>query len=110
MSEIKTAYRKLSLKFHPDKNIGDNYYNQYYLEIQEAYKELSDNRLAYDIKLKNYTEARIVKFNPPHQTTHKTAWQKYQEEKLAKQKEREEWIRNNPPPKPFSDPIFKKKK
>ncbi len=40
--EIKTAYRKLSLKFHPDKNDGDEFFIERFKEIQEAYEVLSD--------------------------------------------------------------------
>lgn len=42
LSEIKIAYRKLSMKFHPDKNDGDNYFTKHFMEIQEAYEVLSD--------------------------------------------------------------------
>lgn len=40
--EIKSAYRKLALKFHPDKNNGDKYFEERFKEIQEAYEILSD--------------------------------------------------------------------
>ena len=44
LAEIKTAYRKLSLKFHPDKNDGDLFFSERFKEIQEAYETLSDIR------------------------------------------------------------------
>lgn len=40
--EIKTAYRKLALKFHPDKNNGDQYFEERFKEIQDAYEVLSN--------------------------------------------------------------------
>jgi curved DNA-binding protein CbpA len=48
--EIKKAYRKLSLKFHPDKNDGDDFFAERFKEIQEAYETLIDpiKRVAYD--------------------------------------------------------------
>lgn len=39
---IKKAYRKLSLKYHPDKNENDAFFAARFLEIQEAYETLSD--------------------------------------------------------------------
>lgn len=49
-AEIKQAYRKLSLKFHPDKNEGDEYFSDRFKEIQEAYDTLKDSfkRTEYD--------------------------------------------------------------
>ncbi len=38
--EIKTAYRKLSKKFHPDMNEGDKFFEDRFKEIQEAYENL----------------------------------------------------------------------
>lgn len=48
--EIKRAYRKLAVKFHPDKNPGDATAEEKFKEIGEAYDVLMDEnkRAAYD--------------------------------------------------------------
>ncbi len=50
-SEIKKAYRKLALKFHPDKNMGDKKAETKFKEINEAYAVLSDpeKKKQYDL-------------------------------------------------------------
>jgi len=49
-AQIKTAYRKAALKFHPDRNRDDPNAEQRFQEIGEAYQILSDSDLrgAYD--------------------------------------------------------------
>lgn len=39
---IKSAYRKLSLKFHPDKNIGNKAAEEMFMKIAKAYEALTD--------------------------------------------------------------------
>lgn len=48
--EIKKAYRKLALKYHPDRNPGDKSSEEKFKEIAEAYEVLSDpqKKTTYD--------------------------------------------------------------
>ncbi len=48
--EIKKAYRKLAVKYHPDKNEGDSKAEARFKEITEAYEVLgnAENRQKYD--------------------------------------------------------------
>ncbi|HME89169.1 MAG TPA: molecular chaperone DnaJ [Chthoniobacterales bacterium] len=48
--EIKRAYRKLAIKFHPDKNPDDSHAEEKFKELGEAYDVLmdADKRAAYD--------------------------------------------------------------
>lgn len=48
--EIKTAYRKLAMQHHPDRNPGDAAAEEKFKEASEAYQVLSDaqKRAAYD--------------------------------------------------------------
>jgi molecular chaperone DnaJ len=67
--EIKKSFRRLALKFHPDKNAGDHLAEAQFKEIQEAYEVLSDphQRREYNYKRwhlrslgKSYTERALT--------------------------------------------------
>ena len=49
-SKLKAAFRKLAMKWHPDKNPGDATSEMRFKEINEAYEVLKDGdkRAAYD--------------------------------------------------------------
>jgi len=63
--DIKKAYRKLSLKYHPDKNENDDFFAGRFREIQEAYEILSDpgKRRTYDQNLENHQKS--FRYNIP---------------------------------------------
>ena len=50
VKEIKSAYRKVAMKYHPDKNPGDSAAEDKFKVAAEAYSVLSDNqkRARYD--------------------------------------------------------------
>ena len=64
--DIKKAYRKLSLKYHPDKNDNDEFFSDRFREIQEAYETLTDTdrRRLYDQNLSSQ-QRNVKSILPP---------------------------------------------
>jgi curved DNA-binding protein len=56
--EIKRAYRKLAMQYHPDRNPGDKQAEDRFKEINEAYQVLSDpqKRSRYDQLGESYSQ------------------------------------------------------
>ena len=58
--EIKKAYRKLAMKYHPDRNEGDSKAESKFKEISEAYAVLSDKQNVINttnLDLKDFTKS-----------------------------------------------------
>jgi len=51
LEEVKTSYRRLALRYHPDRNPGDRIAEEQFKRISEAYQVLSDTekRQIYDL-------------------------------------------------------------
>ena len=57
--EIKKAYRKLAMKYHPDRNKGDKNAEKKFKEVNEAYQTIGDKT-----KRENYDQFGSAEGNP----------------------------------------------
>src|ERR1700722_10973884 len=66
INDIKTAYRALALKYHPDRNPNSKTAEDTFKKINEAYEVLKDpdKRSAYDQRLRSYTQQRYYYSKP----------------------------------------------
>ena len=61
-SELKTAYRKLAVKYHPDKHANNSEAKLIFQEVTKAYEILKnkDNKYYYDLHKKSSTYGKII--------------------------------------------------
>ncbi|MCH8319197.1 MAG: DnaJ domain-containing protein, partial [Bacteroidetes bacterium] len=66
--EIKAAYKKLALKYHPDKNPDNPAYEEHFKKVNEAYQTLSDDKskAVYDSKLRYAQSAIRQRYRPSY--------------------------------------------
>lgn len=89
--EIKSAYRSLARKYHPDVNQGNKESEQKFKEVTEAYSFLSDEKQRYlfDLSL-GYVKINNEKLKQPQQPRRKPTQpppKKPEENKTANKKE-----------------------
>ncbi len=88
---IKSAYRKLARKYHPDLNGGDEFCVAKFKEITEAYEILSNSekKKNYDIRRGFYSETSKAKYSEADR-----AYKEQKEQKEKKEKEKDVNISN----------------
>jgi molecular chaperone DnaJ len=69
--EIKKAYRRLALRHHPDRNLGDRESEEFFKEIAESYEVLGDEdkRKDYDYRKSYGFSGRYTYSDPNADTT-----------------------------------------
>lgn len=71
--EIKSAYKRMAMQYHPDRHQGSKFHEEYFKQIVVAYQTLSDPaaRNRYDMKLFYRAVTDAVKPPPrPYGTAH----------------------------------------
>lgn len=102
--EVKSAYKRLAVTFHPDKNQGSKSHEERFKQISEAYQTLSDpkKRDLYDVKLfyKTLTGSDRVPPDPDpsYRGVPKTRRERENEEYRKRRSQREAYREYKGPP------------
>ena len=68
MREVERAYRKLAMRWHPDRNLGDKFAEEKFKEIRRAYESVRDGnflRPGYSIWSSASAREKAAKRHPP---------------------------------------------
>lgn len=79
IQEIKAAFKKLALQYHPDRNGGNKAAEEKFKQINEAYQVLSDanDKFMYDLKLNGLYTYSSTAESTRQTTNHQTYSQEY---------------------------------
>jgi curved DNA-binding protein CbpA len=66
--DVKEVYRKMSKKLHPDLNQGDEYFENRFKDLKEAFDALRDpvKRVIYDAQLQRYKSVAGTQIKQPY--------------------------------------------
>jgi len=93
IQEIRSNYRKLAAKFHPDKNNGDAFFEEMFKEILEAYEVLSDN--SKKIKYDDLYDNTFINKNLQTNVNHKEGNTNYEEKSKNQYSDNKNNIKKN---------------
>lgn len=87
--EIKQAYKKLALKFHPDKNNGDKYFEERFKEIQESYETLTNpqKKIEYDRDFDSFFSIKQKENQSQSKSTYENTNTSYSNQKETERKQ-----------------------
>jgi len=82
--EIKSAFKRLALKYHPDKNPGNVAAEEYFKQVNEAYQVLSnvEKKKQYDFILNysyqnSHSTQKTTEYSTPTKSSDKSIYDRY---------------------------------